>query len=391
MFYGFQTARQGGSRNSQNSTDGNRGDPRRSNTQRHGQQSSTSYQGTDNRARFQGQGGTRPQNQRPDSSQSSSGFNRSQPGWSQNQNNTQRSQYEGTQRSGNRNGFVDRTGKLTRSSEKPPHLKPMKAPSGILWKPLPQHQDEIKIPVRPGQATQCEREISLRVNYFPLKIKLPDNIYHYVVDITEVIDENKVARKSTKPEIPTKPSQSKDEPGEKKVLPKHLRSVIHKKLVNQLREAFLNANPGQTIGIISDRSNALYSTKKLDRSVNLEQNVEIPVNEEESNGRHRTYRVVVAPTIEKVDTRGIQKSLDYMKDIPITADLEILDRVYNTLMKNLNCNRYVPIGKSSLICFEDSTSYRLGEGLLNFQGYNATIEITNGWKPFLNVHGEALR
>lgn len=279
-------------------------------------------------------------------------------------------------------------GKLITSNVlSPPHFKAIQPPATQPWKPFPDEQENIKIPVRPGQAKESDRTICLRVNHFPMKIELPANIYHYDVDVTKVIDENKVKK------LPKagKPSKLKDETEnqvvEKKVLPRHLRYAIHKKLTEQLREAFLDSNPGKRIGIISDRSTSLYSTQQLEDSVPLEQNVHITPDAGE-NGRQETFRVVVSPTIERVNTKGLQQLINNMKDIPITSELGRLDRIYNTLMKNLNCNRYVPIGRSSLICFDDTTSYKLGGGLLNFKGYDVTTEITNGWKPFLNVHSK---
>ncbi|KAG4065811.1 hypothetical protein HA402_012489 [Bradysia odoriphaga] len=277
-------------------------------------------------------------------------------------------------------------GSLIKPGVSAPHLNPIKSSANQPWKPFPDKQVDIRIPVRPGQATECDKKICLRVNHFPMNIKLPAKIYHYVVDVTKIIDDTK-PKKSAKDA--KKPLKSKDEPenqmAEKKVLPRHLRYTIHRKLLDQLREAFSETNPGKKIGIISDRSTALYSTQMLELSVPLEQNVEIHPDAGE-NGRHEVFRVTLAPTVEKINTNGLQGLINNMKNIPITSDLDALDRIYNTLMKNLNCSRYVPIGRSSLICFDDNTSFALGGGLLNFKGYDATIEITNGWKPFLNVH-----
>lgn len=305
----------------------------------------------------------------------------------------QRSQYGGPSRGGHGSGsssqrsFVDMKGKLIQSTGLPPHLKAIQPTVTQSWKPFPDKQENIKISVRPGQATQFERKICLRVNYFPINIKLPANIYRYAVDATKVIDESK----EKKPPKAGKSSKSKDKPEnegvEKKVLPRHLRFAIHKKLIEQLRKAFSDSNPNKVIGIISDRSTSLYSTQQLEPSVQLELNVEIPPDAGE-NGRLETFRVIVSPTIEKVNTKGMEKFMNNMKDVPLTLDLKRLDQIYNTLMKNLNSNRYVPIGRSSLICFDENNSFSLGGGLLNFKGYDATVEITNGWKPFLNVHGK---
>lgn len=269
-----------------------------------------------------------------------------------------------------------------RTGVPPPHLKPITHEKSQSWKPFPHDISDIVLPVRPGQAQEFDQKICLRVNHFPLKIKLPAKLYHYVVDVTKVIEDKK-PKKGAK-----KSSESTGEP-EKKPLPRHLRYAIHRKLVDQLRKAYLDANKGKRIGLISDRSNALYSTQKLEESVPLEQIVEISPDAGE-DGRCEVFRVNVARTIEKVDTSGLQHVLDNMKDTPVTSDLEALDRIYNTLMKNLKCSRYVPIGRSSLICF-DGAGEPLGGGLLNFKGYDASMEITNGWKPFLNVHSKTLQ
>lgn len=269
-------------------------------------------------------------------------------------------------------------GTVIKTTDVAPHLKTIPPNANIPWKAFPADKESIKIPGRTGQAKELEKLICLRVNHFPLNIKLPANIFHYVVEMTKVKDENKPSKSTGKSSKPT------DEP-EKKVLPRHLRFAIHTQLVQQVRDAYLSANPQKRIGIISDRSNALYSTQELGLTVPMEQNVEIfPEGE---NGRKETFLVVLAPTLEKVNTKGLQKIIQNMLNTPISLDLERLDRIYNTLMKNLTNNRYTPIGRSSLISFDDD-GIPLGGALLNFKGYDATVEITNGWKPFLNVHSK---
>lgn len=267
-----------------------------------------------------------------------------------------------------------------------PHQKPLQPISTIPWKQFPEEQDQIKIPVRTGQATECEKTISLRVNHFPIKIKLPATIYHYVVDVTKVYDDTKAKKPETskKGKLPGPQGDSEDQ---KKPLPRHLRFEIHKRLMEILNKAFALANPGKRIGIISDRSNALYATQKLELTVPMTQNVEIFSD----SGRREIFHVVLAPTLERVDNKGLQKCIDNMKDVPVNQDLQRLDRIYNTLMKNLKTDRYVPIGRSSLIDFDDNAGIPLGGGLLNFKGYDATMEITNGWKPFLNIHSKILK
>lgn len=284
-------------------------------------------------------------------------------------------------------GFVNTNAKLLPSTDLLPHQKQTQFTNmNALWKHFPDEQQNIQIPVRTGEAKEFDKTICLRVNYFPLKVKLPADIYHYVVDITKVISDTKV--NTVKQSKATKLTKQKENQSiEKKPLPRHIRFAIYNSLLEEVKREFIAANNGKSIGLISDRSTAIYSTQKLELSVSMKQHVEI-FPETGEDGHKETFSVVLTPTIERIETIALQSILQNMKNVPVTPDLNRIDRVYNTLMKNLNSSRYVPIGRSSLICFDENTSRTLGGGLLNFKGYDATIEITNGWKPLLNVHSE---
>jgi len=74
-----------------------------------------------------------------------------------------------------------------------------------------------------------------------------------------------------------------------------------------------------------------------------------------------------------------------MENQPLTPELWLLDRVYNTLMTNLSTRRFKAVGKSKWINFQRDKD--LGRGVVSYSGYDLNVEITNGWRPYINIMG----
>jgi eukaryotic translation initiation factor 2C len=153
-------------------------------------------------------------------------------------------------------------------------------------------------------------------------------------------------------------------------------------LIPRLKQEY-SKQKKSSIGIISDFSNAMYTTGRLEPTLSLE-HIVLEADVEPEEAKQGSFRVVLSQTVEEVNTQGLLVDINNMRGQMANQDLINIDRIYNTMLKNLENNLFTPIGRSALIRFEGQST-PLGGGIMNFQGYNAIQAITNGWKPYLNV------
>jgi hypothetical protein len=296
-------------------------------------------------------------------------------------------------------------------------------------------KEEVKLQKYTGPpATAAKDKISITVNHFPLKnFKLPKNIYHYEVTFERVKRDKQKPEDSAGKGAPEEPKAAAAGPSQStspkkgggknrakfggkgargitkdggggggepsgegaaaalppRRLPKPLPQLILQVLLDRLRRDL------KFYGIVSDLSNNIYSTKRLEDLTSMVHEVcmtevDQVILQEKDDGK---VKVTITPTQQQIDTtslsRYLQEHQGSLKGMDLNPTIKTsIEMVYNAVVKSMPKYRFLPLGKSNLVTWPLGNGRALDWQVEVWKGITANIHM--GWKPYFNVDSKLL-